>query len=833
MVFSFRRGVLTFTLLATALASEVRAQPAGPLPQPLPLFPADHWWNVDVSQAPLDPGSAAFIAWIGGAQGRRVHPDWGASANDPGDPTATYGVPYVSVPGTQPLVPVTWVAYGHESDNGAPGRPAGYPIPEAAKTTPAYIEGGQPGNIDARGDRHLLLVDRDNRLLYELYRAHWNSGANRWEAESGAVFDLTRNDRRPEGWTSADAAGLAILPGLARYDEVFGTDPIRHALRVTVRATNGYVFPASHRAGSTTGALPMGARLRLKASKDISTFPAYLQRLFQAMKTYGLIVADNGSDLYVTGTHDPRWAPYMDAIVSGVRQLRSTDFEVVQLGWQPPDAPTDGDNDGLPDEWERSFGLDPTVATGADGPGGDPDGDGVDNATERTTGTHPRGRVSRLLAEGVRQGTFETRIALANPSGTPAHTQLRFQRDDGVVVQATRHVPAWQRATVDTGTLPDLQGHAFATVVESDVFIGVDRLVQWDAGRGSHAEHGLTGASTEWYFAEGATHAGFQLFYLLQNPSAVPATVTLTYLREAPLAPLVRTHRVPARQRHTVWVNEDERGAQTPPEGVPSSVVITSDVPIVAERAMYRSVPAAYDSGHDSAGAPALETSWFFAEGSTGPLFEQYLLLGNPGSSPVPVRVTYLLPSGPTPPVTYQVPARSRYTVLVNAEHPAPGVSLAATDVSMVVEADAPIVAERAMWWPGGPATWRESHVSLGADRTCSRWIVAEGQADAVTATYVLVANTATTSATVRATLLAEGAAPLTRSLVVGPGARHTIDVAEVFPSARDGRFGMLVEAEGAATSSLVVEWAMYADGHGVHWGAGAAALGSCMPAQN
>lgn len=830
MVFSCCRVLLTLALL-TGAATALRAQPAGPLPQPLPLFPADNWWNVDVSQAPLDPNSAAFIAWIGGTAGKRVHPDWGASANDPADPTATYGMPYVSVPGSQPLVPVTWVAYGNESDNGAPGRPVGYPIPEAAKTTPAYVEGGQPGNVAASGDRHLLLVDRDNRLLYELYRAHWNATANRWEAESGAVFDLTRNDRRPEGWTSADAAGLAILPGLARYDELFGSEPIRHALRVTLRATNGYVFPASHRAGNTPGALPMGARLRLKASKDISGYPSHLQRLFQAMKTYGLIVADNGSDMYVTGTHDPRWTPHMNAIVSAVHQLRSTDFEVVQLGWQPTAPPADADADGLPDEWERSVGLDPGVADGDHGASGDPDGDGQSNAAEHAAGTHPRGRVTRLLAEGVRQGTFETRVAVANPAASqPAYVQLRFLRDDGVVVSTMRQVPARQRVTVDAASLPDLLGHAFATVVESDVVVGVDRLVQWDQRRGSHAEHGLPASATEWYFAEGATHAGFQLFYLLQNPTPLTATVTVTYLREAPLSPLVRTHVVPPLQRHTVWVNDDERGADTPASGVPSSAVIVSDVPIVAERAMYRSVPSAYDSGHASAGAPALQTSWFFAEGSTGPFFQQYLLLGNPGVSPVPVRVTYLLPGGPTAPVTYVVPARSRFTVLVNDERPAPGVSLAVTDVSMVVEADAPIVAERAMWWPGGPGSWREAHVSLGAERPCARWVVAEGQADASTATYVLVANTGTTPAAVRATLLREGASPLGADLVVGAGARHTIDVAAAFPAAIGGRFGMLIEPAGSGTPSLVVEWAMYADGHGVRWGAGAAALGSCVP---
>jgi len=820
--------VSTILFLLTLLAAPGRAQPAGPLPQP-PLFPADNWWNVDVSQAPIDANSAAFIAWIGN---KRVHPDWGASANDPADPTATYGMPYVSVPGTQPLVPVTWVAYEDESDNGAPGRPPGYPIPDAAKTTAGYVEGGQPGNIDPGGDRHLILVDRDNRLLYELYRAQWNTGQNRWEAESGAVFDMTRNDRRPDGWTSADAAGLAILPGLARYDELFGSEPIRHALRVTMRATNGYVWPASHRAGSTAGALPMGARLRLKANVDISGYSPHVQRLFQAMKTYGLIVADNGSDMFVTGTNDPRWTPYMDGIVSAVHAMRSTSFEVVTLGWQPAALPADGDNDGLPDDWEREYGLDPTSATGANGPMGDPDGDGQTNATERGAGTHPRGLVSRLLAEGLRQGTFTTRIALANPSPSgQALTQIRFERDDGVVVRVARQVPPLQRVTVETSAIADLQGHAFATVIESDLFVAVDRLVQWDQGRGSHAEHGLAGPSTTWYFAEGATYPGFSLFYLLQNPGDTLAHVTVTYLREPPLAPLVKQHEVPPHSRLTVWVNHDEAGPETPSTGAASSAVIASDAPIVAERAMYRSTPNPFEAGHASAGAAALRTSWYFAEGHTGPLFEQYLLLGNPGASPVPVRVVYLLPSGPTPPVTYLVAPRSRLTVLVNNESPAPGTSLASTAVSMVLEADAPIVAERAMWWPGSSATWREAHVSLGAEATCARWVVAEGEWSAGVRTYVLVANTGSTASTLRATLLREGATALTANIPIAAGARQNVDVQSLFPLAFGTRFGMLVEpAPGAADAPLVVEGAHYADAAGVRWSAGAAALGTCVP---
>lgn len=169
---------------------------------------------------------------------------------------------------------------------------------------------------------------------YELYNVFYDGST--WRAGSGAFFDLTRNDRRPDGWTSADAAGLAILPGLVRYDEVSGPDEIRHGFRVTVRSTNGYVYPASHRAGSTSGALPMGARLRLKSSVNLSTFPEDVQKIFRAMQRHGLIVADNGSDMYVSGTFDTRWNN--SVLNPAFRGLTASDVQVVQLGWRPAGA---------------------------------------------------------------------------------------------------------------------------------------------------------------------------------------------------------------------------------------------------------------------------------------------------------------------------------------------------------------------------------------------------------------------------------------------------------------------------------------------------------------
>ncbi len=294
------------------------------------VFPADNWWNVDISDAPVDPQSDAIIDWISGrtAQNptatRRLHPDFGPPP---------YGIPYVGVGETQAPVPVDFSPYGGESDHGAPGRPFGYPIPDLARTRANYIEGGVIGG-GSTGDRHLILIDRNRWILYETWATRWNASTNRWEAGSGAIFDLSTNARRPDGWTSADAAGLAIFPGLVRRDEIASSDPITHAFRVTTRATNSYVWPASHAAGNTVGAPPMGARLRLKASVDISGYPADVRKIFQAMKTYGLIVADNGTDMYVSGTMDARWDN--DVLNPAFHALDADDFEVIVLGWGEP-----------------------------------------------------------------------------------------------------------------------------------------------------------------------------------------------------------------------------------------------------------------------------------------------------------------------------------------------------------------------------------------------------------------------------------------------------------------------------------------------------------------
>lgn len=281
-------------------------------------FPADNPWNRDVSADPVDPGSAAIIAFIGAGAG--LHADFGAGLYNGGP----IGIPYTVVASaTQPRVPIAFTAYGGESD------PGPMPIPAAAP-----VEGGNAST----GDRHVLVLDRDTCLLYELYRA-FPQGDGSWTADSAAVWDLKSNTLRPFGWTSADAAGLPVFPGLARYDEV-AAGAIPHALRFTVPTSRrAYLLPATHWASSntSTSAPPMGLRVRLKAGVDISTYPQQARIVLTALKRYGMILADNGSAWYITGAPDDRWDNSHLAALSGIK---GSDLEVVQMGTVNTGNPT-------------------------------------------------------------------------------------------------------------------------------------------------------------------------------------------------------------------------------------------------------------------------------------------------------------------------------------------------------------------------------------------------------------------------------------------------------------------------------------------------------------
>jgi len=265
------------------------------------VFPADNAWNTRVDTLPVHSNSVAYVNSIG--TNVSLHPDLGSNP--------TYGIPYTNVPGTQPKVAVTFT-YWDESDAGP------YPVPPNPP-----IEGG----VDSTGDRHILIVDRDNHKLYELYSAYSNADGT-WNAGSGAIYDLNSHALRPDGWTSCDAAGLPILPGLIRYDEV-AAGAVEHAIRFTVQhSQKAYVWPARHYASSLVDPQypPMGMRFRLRASYDISSFSPQARTILIALKKYGMILADNGSNWYISGAPDSRWD---DNMLNELKQVKGRDFEAV------------------------------------------------------------------------------------------------------------------------------------------------------------------------------------------------------------------------------------------------------------------------------------------------------------------------------------------------------------------------------------------------------------------------------------------------------------------------------------------------------------------------
>ena len=307
------RAALAASLLMGTLAL---VDTAGSYPLPgarrCPIFPRNNPWNQRIDHLPVHARSDAIVSSIGSDEG--LHPDFGSGTWE----GAPIGIPYVTVPRDQRKVEVRF-QYADESD------PGPYPIPRDVP-----IEGGR--NSD--GDRHVIVVDRGRCKLYELFAAYPVDGGERWRAGSGAIWSLESNRLRPEGWTSADAAGLPILPGLARYYEVRRGE-INHALRFTVsRTRRAYIYPARHFASDLTDRnLPaMGQRLRLKRSYDISGFPRQARIVLKALKRYGMIVADNGSDWFISGAPHPRWNN--DALHT-LGQVEGRHFEVVDTSSMP------------------------------------------------------------------------------------------------------------------------------------------------------------------------------------------------------------------------------------------------------------------------------------------------------------------------------------------------------------------------------------------------------------------------------------------------------------------------------------------------------------------
>lgn len=305
---SIPRFMACWLLLAvTAMAqSPTMKTPGGDLA----IFPADNPWNLDVSRLPVHPLSQDYLASVG--LEKPLHPDFGTVWNG-----APSGIPYNLVGSDTPRQTIDF-EYPDESDAGP------YPIPN-----PPLLEGGPKAPLDS--DRHLLMVDFENKKLYELFHCVQQPGG-KWKAGSGAIFDLTSNKLRPAGWTSADAAGLPILPGLARYDEIVERSELRHALRFTVKKTQrGYIAPATHWASRSADRKlpPMGLRVRLRADFDVSKYPPSARVILTGLKTYGMLLADNGGDWFISGAPDPRWN---DDELSTLKRVKVRDFEAVETG---------------------------------------------------------------------------------------------------------------------------------------------------------------------------------------------------------------------------------------------------------------------------------------------------------------------------------------------------------------------------------------------------------------------------------------------------------------------------------------------------------------------
>jgi len=304
-------AVLAFTALFLAAAKDASETPQDQILAKLQVFPKEDEWNRDISNEPVDPRSAELIAVVG--INKPLHPDFGTR----------YGIPFQFVNAKTPRV-TSQFQYADESDKGP------YPIPANP-----LIEGVLSGGKNVQGDRHILCIDPEKKILYELFDC-WNKNGDgkTWHCGSGAIFDLskTSHNQRPKGWTSADAAGLPIFPGLVRYDEVAIKKEISHALRFTVVKTRrAYVSPATHWASNTKDPSlpPMGLRVRLKADFDIKPFPEDVQVILKALKKYGMILADNGSDWYITGAPDPRWN---DETIHSLKKVKGKDLEVVKMG---------------------------------------------------------------------------------------------------------------------------------------------------------------------------------------------------------------------------------------------------------------------------------------------------------------------------------------------------------------------------------------------------------------------------------------------------------------------------------------------------------------------
>ncbi len=585
--------------------------------------------------------------------------------------------------------------------------------------------------------------------------------------------------------------------------------------------TNGFSYTQTSGGGRLTGVSPNvgpvsgGTELTLTGTAFTDTMTVMIGGRPAASKTW-----INATSM--KAVTPPGSSGVVDVAVresSGVQSTLTGGFAYVGTA-------DDHDADGLPDDWETDYGLSPDTGVGDDGPDGDPDGDGVLNSQELEDGSHPNGIYKRYFAEGVANQFFATRFAFANPQNMPATIVLEFLDLEGQITHHPMTLLPRSRASLDAGSLPALVGRSFSTKIEADQVIVADRLVEWERdARGSHAETSIENPQMVWYFAEGATHGGFDLFYLLQNPNAVPADVEVKYLLGEGRPPITRTYQLKPRSRTNIYVDR-EPGLER--VNVSAQITSLNGQPIIAERAMYLSNEwGPYAGGHVSAGVTSPSTEWLLAEGATGTLFDMFILVANPDTRDAEVTVTYLLPDGAPIEKRHRVPATSRYSIFVKAEDPR--LQSAALAARLVSTNGVPIIVERAMWWPAAPSPWMEGHNSFGSTSAGTLWALAEGELGGAhaTATYVLVANTSTYAGQVKVTLLFEDGQEVSRSFALRGSSRFNVPFDGAFSIAAGRRFAVVVESLGDTPAQIVVERAMYSDANGITWASGSNASGT------
>jgi len=486
------------------------------------------------------------------------------------------------------------------------------------------------------------------------------------------------------------------------------------------------------------------------------------------------------------------------------------------------DEAADCDGDGMSNEDELRYGLDPCNATDDDGPDGDPDGDGIPNIDEidGEVPSHPRGFFVQHFAEGAVGTFFQTDVGFFNASREEgANVLVTVIPEAGLPAASRWHtVEPLKRVTVDLEAALPGQSTGAATRIESDQPIAGIRQMLWDSTNyGSALESGQPESSNTWYFGEGATYV-FDVFHVIENENNVDANVTITYLRaEGQGPPVVQELVVAAHTRETVWAN-----ALPELRSVEISAVITSDVPIVAERAMYLTGDGdrSFEAGQMGAGATAPSNTWNIAEGATH-FFDTFLFLTNPNDEEAVVSVTFQLPDGQTVVKQYEVPGQAKRTLLVDGQQDP---LLEDTAFAASVSSTVPIIVERAMWWGPTSASWYEAHASLGTTDTGTVFGIGEAQSggEAEEDTYVLVSNASETLAPVRFTLIYDDGTREEKTLNVGGSSRLTALITTEFPASEGRRFSILVESVDQVP--ITVEVSRYQSTDGLFGNAGGTA---------